>query len=111
MQLTLHVRDNDSVTVPPSSAVVSTALADTPGGAPLRSVTLTLRDDVLETTLLEGNEAVPACFMHMIRYVVPLRLPGGSAQLLAYALVSSASEGAGAAAAAVGRLRPLVGKH
>jgi len=69
--------------------VVSTILSATPGGAPVRDVTLRLRSNVRGTQPIEGNCFEGHCLCNMMRVgnVLPLKLSGGSAQLVGYFLV------------------------
>ena len=71
--------------------VVSTAVshgAPTGGaGDAVREVELTLRDDVLFSTPLEGGTAVASCMLRRLRNMLPLGLAGGSAQLVSYVVL------------------------
>merc|ERR1712032_953494 len=55
-----------------------------------RQVSLRLRDDVLYTRPMEGGDAVTDCQMGLLRTLAPLKLVGGSAQMLSVTFVPNA---------------------
>lgn len=65
--------------------IVDQRVSAQPGGAPVRTVRVQLRDDVQLTQPLEGDCAATRCQcgMSLLGNTVTLRLPGGSGQLVA----------------------------
>ena len=65
--------------------VVDTRVHPDPGGAPLRTVRVSLRGDVAATQPLEGDCAASRCQcgLALLGSVLRVELPGGSGQLVA----------------------------
>ena len=69
--------------------VMSTALSHARGGAPVRQLNITLRGDIWTTHPIEPNAYqgfTTDCNLGWLGPFIPLRLPGGAAQVVSYSL-------------------------
>ena len=65
--------------------IVDKRVAPAPGAAGVRTLRVTLRDDVMATQPVEGDCAASRCQcgLSLVGHTLALRLPGGSGQLVA----------------------------
>ena len=83
--LVAQLRHRTNPFAPPMLLVVDARVSESFGGAPLRTIRIALHSSVVATQPLEGDvwEGHGVCDKIHLGPVLPLKLPGGSAQLVA----------------------------